>query len=192
MLNSLGNFLANSSGIYLTIAILGSVIFLIQSLLSFTGMGDHHDLDTEVLTGQDSMDAGAWDSFHLFTFRGIIAFLTFFGWSGYFWGDMGWLGFLIAVVCGVIMMFLTALMIYYLLKLQHSGTLETSDMIGKTGVVYLRIPANRDGYGQVTVSLDNRTRTINAMAENELKSGTPVKITEIINNDLFIVEPINQ
>lgn len=192
MLESIGNFFANSNGIYLTVAIIASVIFLAQSLLSFTGMGDTHDFDADISTGHDSMDHGAWDGLHLFTFRGVIAFLTFFGWSGYFWGDRGWLGFFIAIVCGAVMMFLTALLIFYMMKLQRSGTMTTADIVGKTGVVYLGIPANRGGHGKVTVSLSNRTRLINAMAESELKSGTPVKIIEVINNDLFIVEPITQ
>ncbi len=192
MLESIGNFFANSSGIYLTVAIVASVIFLAQSLLSFTGMGDTHDFDADFSTGHDTMDSGAWDSLHLFTFRGIIAFLTFFGWSGYFWSDLGWLGLFIAIVCGAVMMFLSALLIFYMMKLQHSGTRTTADIVGKTGVVYLGIPANRSGHGKVTVSLSNCTRLVNAMAQTELKSGTPVKIIEIVNNDLFIVEPITQ
>ncbi len=194
MIQEINSFLANSGNIYLTVAVIGSVIFLIQMVLTVTGLG-HHDMDMDVSTdatvGHEGLDAAhGWDGLHLFTFRGIVAFLTFFGWAGYFWGSLGWIGLFIALFAGALMMVITAFLVLGILKLQESGNIKMESLVGCKGVVYLTIPGDKKGKGQVTVSLPKCTRTINAVSSTELKTGVPVKITEIIDNDLFVVEAL--
>jgi amino acid transporter len=192
-MEQISNFLANSSGLYLTLAIIGSIVFIIQAILTLTGLGDSHDLDADISIGDDAMDiAGGWDGLHLFTFRGIVAFITFFGWAGYLWGDKGLAGFMIAVFAGVFMMVLTAFVVWGLLKLQHSGNIPTESLVNRHGVVYLSIPEGKTGKGKVTVSLPKCTRTVNAISETALKTGMPVKVTELLDGNIFVVEPLEK
>lgn len=192
-MEQIGSFLANANGFYLTLAIIGSIIFVIQAILTISGLGDSHDFDADISVGNESMDyLDGWDGLHVFTFRGIVAFITFFGWAGYFWGGKGWIGLGIAVFAGVLMMFLTGLVIWGLMKLQHSGNIRSESLVNQHGVVYLSIPGGRTGKGQVTVSLPKCTRTVSAVSETALKTGTPVKVTELLDGDIFIVEPLTK
>lgn len=193
MIDNIGNFLENAGGFYLVIAIIGSIIFIIQAILTISGLGHANDIDADISVGNDAMDdLSGWDGLHMFTFRGIVAFLTFFGWAGYFWGDKGWGGLIIAVLSGAAMMFLTGLVVWWLMKLQHSGNIPSEALLQEKGVVYLSIPGERKGKGQVTVSLSKCTRTVNALSDTELKTGTPVKVVEMIDNDLYIVEALTK
>lgn len=71
-----------------------SVILVIQLILTFTGLGGEKQIDSEDATDiqetgvreKSTYDARlkSWmaPAFHVFTMRNIIAFMTFFGWTG--------------------------------------------------------------------------------------------------------------
>ena len=194
MITEIGEFLAGAKQIYLFVAVVGSAIFIIQFIMSIARLGGDHSADYS----GDSGDIGGghdhghgFDALKLFTFRGVVTFLTFFGWSGYFWGEKGWSGFFISSGCGITMMFLTALAIFVLLKLQQSGNLDKQDFIGCTGVVYLGIPSERASGGRITVTLPDCTRNVAAISDIELKTGTPIKITGALDGNIFVVEKLN-
>ena len=185
MLQSIGNFLAGGSSYYLFIAIVGSTILVLQFIMSMAGLGntDTPDADFSV----DAHDLADIHGINFFSLKAIIAFVTFFGWGGFFWGHLGWSGLGIAFVCGVIMMVLSALVLSLMLKMQQSGNIRSADLVGRHGVVYLTIPADRKPGGLVTVSLDDRTRQVSARADLELKTGTDVRLESDLGGGVFLV-----
>ncbi len=60
------------------------------------------------------------------------------------------------------------------------------------GTVYLPIPAERSGEGKVQITIAGAVREFNALTEGEaLKTGTPIKVTEVVNESTLVVEPLN-
>jgi hypothetical protein len=176
---------------YWMLAVLGSCVFLIQTLLMLIfGHGGDGDVDVGGDFDADShVDTGFGD-FQLFSIRSMIAFITFFGWGGVIYGNGGWPGFIVAFVCGLLMMFITALGIFYLFKLQQSGNIYAADMLGKTASVYLKIPAGRSSTGKVTVYSGAGTREVLAVADIEIPNGASVKLVSQIDQNKFLVEKI--
>lgn len=175
--------------IYWSIALVGSVIFLITIILSFLG-GDASDdfggVDSEI-------DADTGIGFQFITFKNLIGFFTLFGWSGVACIDAGLsmpLTIIISTICGLIMMVVMAAMFYYMKKLDHSGTLDYKNAVGKVGEVYLTIGANRSKMGKVHVRIQEALRELEALTDSEtdLKSGSVIKVKAITENGILIVE----
>ena len=72
------NSLGSSLQIFWGISIIFSVLFVIQFVLSLIGLDFDSDTDTEAVGHDYSLDA----DFSLLSIRSIIAFFTFFGWTG--------------------------------------------------------------------------------------------------------------
>ena len=184
-----GAFLAGGKAhsIYWFLALFGTVFFAITCLLTICGLGglSDADLDSGDVT-MDHLDTGYLD-FNLFSIRSILAFITVFGWGGVLWGHHGFWGFLGAFAAGLFTMVLTALVIYWMMKLQYSGTIPGSAFIGCAGTVYLTIPAG-GGTGKVTVVLKSSTHELRACAGEELPTGTHVEVVKEISKGTFLVK----
>ena len=179
----------NLSSIYWGLAIFGSIFFGISCVLAIIGVGgldDGMDIDADGVS-LDHVDHGFLD-FNLFSIRSILAFLTVFGWGGVMWGDHGVWGFVGAFAAGLATMFLTALVIWGLMKLQSSGTISNRQFIGQTGAVYLSIPAGRSSPGKITVRLKGATHELKAVADEEIPTGSTVTVTEQLADSLFLVK----
>ena len=175
--------------IYWVFAIVGTVWLTISTILAFYGAGDHSGLDVDVDMDGDidipHVDTGFLD-LKIFSVRAILAFFTMFGWGGVVFGDRGWTGFFLSFFCGLVMMFLTALCMALVLKLQQNGTVKNSSLKGKTGVVYLSVPAGRVGRGLVTVAVNGASKEVSVISDNALDTGTSVVLKEYLGQDLFL------
>lgn len=198
IVDSVREFLSNSTDFYFYLAVVSTVIFVVQFCFAMIGGLDNdidcdhdidfdHDMDTDASDISDTDYSGIAD-INLFSIKSIIAFLMFFGWAGFFWGDKGYLGLGIALACGFTMMFLTSLVIFLLLKMQQSGNIKSGDLVGRVASVYLRIPGGRSGTGKITVKLDSCSREKKAIADEEINRGTAVLIKEHIQGDCYLVE----
>lgn len=176
--------------LYWGLAIGGSLFFVLNLItVSFGGVDNPAEIaDDSVLESPDMVDPG-FEAFHSLSLRAVLAFISVFGWSGVIWGKYGFWGFLAAFVFGLIAMSLTALAVWGMMKLQHSGNVKTDDFVGKTGTVYMQIPGG-SGHGKVTVTINGSTREVAAVSEEPLATGTPIKIVEVIDPSLFRVEKI--
>lgn len=193
LLNHIKEFLFGDYKVYLGLAIFGSVIFLIQLIVSmFMGSGDADvDGDGDVDFGEHA-DSG-FGEFRFFSLRSIIAFIMFFGWGGVIaWqhGVRGFACFSIAMAAGLSMMLITALMLYFLLKMQHSGNMLPEEFIDCTGTVYLKIPAGRVKIGKVTALVKGTSQEIIAIADEEIERGASVKIVKKVDGRRFLVKKI--
>ncbi|HBP06219.1 hypothetical protein FYJ85_13625 [Victivallaceae bacterium BBE-744-WT-12] len=185
-LTGIGEFLAGAGNLYLFIAVTGSVIFALQFIMTVAGIHSDVELDGAGFD-VDSHDISDIQGLNFFSLKAIVAFVTFFGWGGYFYGHLGWTGLAIAFGCGLIMMFLTALVVSLLLKMQQSGNITPAELVGQRGTVYLTVPAGRAPGGMVTVTLPGCTRQVSARADDELKTGTAVVISENLGGGSFLV-----
>ena len=190
-LTNISNFLADTRliSVYWGLAVFGTIFFGLTCLLAIFGIGgvdDGIDIDADGVS-LDHIDHGFLD-FNLFSIRSILAFLTVFGWCGVMWGHHGIWGFIAAFAAGIATMFLTALVIWGLMKLQSSGTIANRQFIGQTGSVYLGIPGGRSESGKITVRLKGATHELKAVADEAIPTGSAVTVVEQIADSLFLVQ----
>ena len=178
---------------YLFLAAAGSVFFVVQLIMTLAGGALEHGADADADASFELQDHGAFDlsGLKLLSVKSIISFVTFFGWAGFFWGGKGWTGFFISFGCGFLMMFLTALALWLLLKLQQSGTVEDKDCVGCPAIVYVAIPAGRQKGGQITITLPGGTRQSRAVADEAVPHGEAVTVCENLGPDLFLVKSLS-
>jgi hypothetical protein len=178
---------------YWGIALLGSVVFLIIFILTFIGGGDS-DMEADA-SDFEADDGGV--GFQFFTFKNIVAFFTIFGWTGVTCIDNDLstgLTLIISVIAGLLMMVLTSSLFFWMHKLAESGTLKMKNAIGVIGEVYLPIGAKRSKMGKVQIKVQGSLRELEAITDNEeeLKTGTMVKVTEIVSAELLLVETLSK
>jgi len=176
--------------IYWTIAIPASIAFLIQLVFAFIGGdsgSDLGDVDTEI-----ESDFGI--EFQFLTLRNLIAFFTIFSWTGIACLDSDFSNLetiLISFVAGIAMMLIMASLMYYLSKLQTSGTLNIKSAIGHTGTVYLPIPGERQGVGKVQLTIQGSLHELSAVTAHteSLPTSKLVRVTDVLEGNLLLVEP---
>lgn len=178
---------------YWIIALLSSLVFLFIFITTFIGGGD---ADMEADANDFEADDGGV-GFQFFTFKGIVAFFTIFGWSGVTCIDNGLttnLTILISTISGLIMMILTSSLFYWMHKMAESGTLKIKNAIGVICEVYLPIGANRSKMGKVQIKVQGSLRELEAITDDaeELKTGSMVKVTEILSAEILLVEKLSK
>lgn len=180
-------------------AIISSLVFLLQLLLTMIGMDsnsvDIHFDATDLSDPSDTtLDTGGGLS--LFSIRNLINFLLGFGWAGVslapYIGTTPLLP-LISLVVGI----LFVLMFFYIrkqtLKLETNGAFDITHTLHKTATVYLRIPPQRKGRGKIQITQNGTVQEIDAITDQpEIPSGTPVRILEIIDRQTVCVQRISQ
>jgi len=194
------NSLSNIEHIFLYIGIPATVILFLQTILTFIGgsgaeegaVDIPEDVDGDVDIDDTDVEGGG--ALHLFTVRNFIAFFTIFGWSGFAMsrGGSGTTpSIIVAVILGSVAMFLMALFFKMVLRLQSSGDVFTlNDAVGKTGVIFIPVPGNMEGYGKVHVVIGDKQRELKAVTSGDkLATGTTVTVHDV-SNDRLVVERI--
>jgi len=136
--------------VFWAIAIVFSVLFVIQFVFSLIGL----DMDADVDVSADGLDTGASleADFSVISSRGIIAFFTFFGWTGVLMLNAGGTtlsSIIAASAAGAAAMFIVGYMMWQFTKLDQEGNIDINDAIFNTGEVYLTIPAKDGGQGKL-------------------------------------------
>lgn len=186
-------FFANMDGtqqFYWYIAIGASVIFIIQTIMTFVGA----DADTGVDADFDGNLDGGDSPFQLFSLRNLINFLLGFGWAGvslYTAIENNVLLAIVAFLVGLLFIAFFFFIMRALLKLSEDNSFKIEDTIGKTADVYLSIPAAKTGKGKVFISVKGSTHELSAITNSvdEIKNGSLVKVVGI-EGDILIVSPL--
>ncbi len=193
---SLGNWwgtLSNMQQIFWAIAIVFSFLFLIQFLFSLIGL-DFDDADVSAPHGDHDHSLGT--DFNLISVRSIIAFFVMFGWAGVLLLNAGkavWTVVIFSGISGFVGMFIVAYLLFQLSKFDESGTTDLTDAIFETGEVYLSIPPAKSGNGKVHVKLKGALKELDAITEgNGLPTGSSVRILEVLDNNILLVESIDK
>ncbi len=175
------------------IAIASSLIFIVETILTFIGADVEMDTDIDVADGGFEGDP----SMNLYTFRNLVNFLLGMSWTAIILNHQiasKALLMLIAFAVGALLVAAVMYMFKWLSKMQQSGNINIfQSAAGCNGKVYLTIPAERKGTGKVQISINESIREYDALtdSETELKTGTAIKVVEVIDSSTLLVEEIN-
>lgn len=191
-MNDFINNLSALEQVYWITALIGSLVFVIILILTFVGGDMDSDMDADG-TDFESDDGGV--GFQFFTFKNLVAFFTIFGWAGIACINNGLstgLTILISAAAGLLMMFLTSLMFYWMTKLTASGTLKIKNAIGEVGEVYLPIGAKRSSIGKVQIKVQGSLRELEAITDHpeELPTSSIVKVSDVVSAEILLVEKL--
>jgi membrane protein implicated in regulation of membrane protease activity len=184
------NSLSPVQKVFLFCAVLGGALFIVRTILSLVGMGDH-DVDGGDFDVSET-HADADSSFRLFSLHGLTGFFMMFGLVGLGLSRQFWVPDIVAGVAGILAGLATTWVIGKLFqsmgKLQSDGTLRMSDAMGQQGKVYLTIPAS--GTGQVQVAFQGRVMMYDAVSADKktIKTGEPVVVIDIVGGNTLVVE----
>lgn len=179
--------------IFWGISLIFSILFLIQFVVSLFGF----DFDADIEADVGDADAGGGTNFDadfgLFSVRSIIAFFTFFGWTGVYLLNAGKsIGstVFLSSLSGMAAMVLVAYMLYQFAKLSQNGNVDLDTTLFQTGTVYLPIPANKEGIGKINVLVGNSIREMRAItAGDHIPNGKKVRVIEVMKENVLLVEP---
>ena len=178
----------------------GTLFFVLRVLLVLVaGLGSEgfdvdHDghIDTHAHDGVDSDTA-----FKLISFNSISGFAMMFGWAGltsYVQFALGpWISVVLAGLVGFLTMVLTAYMFKWAYKLTSDGAdFNLEQLVGKTGQVYQRIPA--DGQGKIQIGHNDMLREVFAQSESgkDIESFATVEVRRVISPTVVSVQRVEE
>src|SRR5687767_9072967 len=177
---------------FLTCALLGGAILVIQLLLGMLGIV-HDGLDSPGDSHDGHHLESAAEGLNLLSVRALSAGLGFFGVGGMAGLATG-LGLLaalpLAIALGLSATIGTAMITRAMLRLEDDGSVPIHGAVGSTGTVYLAIPGERTGAGKVLLTLQNRTVEYQAVtSERALPTGTPILVVDVVGPDTVDVVP---
>ena len=174
------------------IAIATSLIFLVETILTFIGID--HEMDTDFDMADGSFEADA--SMNLYTFRNLVNFLLGMSWTAILLKNSVTstaLLMIIAVIAGGLLVFAVMWMFKWLSQMQQSGNIDVFKLaVGCQGKVYLTIPAARAGAGKVQITINESVREYDAVTDSDtaIKTGTPVRVVEALDASTLLVEEL--
>lgn len=174
------------------ITLSASLIFVIQTIMTFLGLGDH-DADFDMDTSDGSFDADP--SMNLLTFRNLVNFCLGFGWTAVLMHEKiqsNALLIIVSVIVGILLVTVVMWIFKWLSGMQQTGNIDVhKSAVGCEGKVYLTIPGERKGEGKVQITINNAVREYDAVTDGEtIKTGTAIKVTEVINDYTMLVEEL--
>lgn len=180
------------------ITLTASLIFIIQSVMTFIGAdagdgGIDADFDGgDIPTDMDaSSDMGT--GMGLLTFRNFVNFFLGFGWTAVLLREKivsTTLLMVVAVLVGIVLVIAVMYLFKWLSSMQQSGTVNVyKQAVGCLGKVYLTIPAARSGAGKVQITIGGAVREYDALTDGEqLATGANIKVTEALDDHTLLVE----
>jgi hypothetical protein len=208
--------------VYAICAAVGATILVCQFVMTLMGLGhDHGDfgggdghfelgghgdahagVGHDVHAGDDGHGHGSdqhissnW-LFGIITFRTVVAALAFFGLVGLagMSSELGRLPTLAAAIAaGVAAMYLVHWMMQGLHRLAEDPSVRIQGTVGRSGSVYLRIPANKTGAGKVTVVVHGQSIEFQAMTPHEaIPTGAKVRVVGVLDRETVEVEPLGE
>lgn len=192
------------------ITLSASLIFIIQSVMTFLGAdgGSDFDINSDV----DVPDGGLGDlpedasapidgaaahgsGMGLLTFRNFVNFFLGFGWSAILLQDSiksTTLLMIVSIIIGVALVFAVMMLFQWLSRMQQAGNIDVyKQAVGCEGKVYLSIPAERSGSGKVQININSSVREYDAQTEGgALPTGTSIRVVEVLGATTLLVEPL--
>ena len=174
------------------ITLSASLIFVIQTVMTFLGLGDH-DADFGLDTSDGSFDADP--SMNLLTFRNLVNFCLGFGWTAVLMHEKiqsNALLIIVSVIVGILLGTVVMWIFKWLSGMQQTGNIDVHrSAVGCEGKVYLTIPGERKGEGKVQITINNAVREYDAVTDGEtIPTGKAIKVTEVINDYTLLVEEL--
>tara|TARA_B100000963_G_C22458948_1_gene594735 strand:- start:326 stop:901 length:576 start_codon:yes stop_codon:yes gene_type:complete len=175
---------------FVGIGAVSSAILFIQMLIVLAGgYLDIPDLDFDIA------ETGEGGATGMFSIRGIGSFFTGFGWTGASVLDSGGsmtLAIAAATIVGLLVLFGFVSMMRWLQSLREEGNINYENAIGQVGSVYVPIPPNREGLGQIEVKVQSRVSTVRAISDHpeRLENRVAVRVMELVDDRTLLVEKL--
>lgn len=181
-----------------SVTLTASLVFIIQSILTFVGADADSNFDVDVDTSMDGSDLSNIDGgSNLYTFRNFVNFILGFGWSAILLQDsitsVPVLIF-VSVLIGIALVAAVMYLFKWLSTMQQSGNINLQkSAAGCEGKVYLTIPAARSGAGKVQITINGAVREYDAVTENDapLKTGVSIRVVDAVDANTLLVEESN-
>jgi membrane protein implicated in regulation of membrane protease activity len=170
--------------------------FTVFNLL-FGGDADGGDLDGDVgdadggdFDGDHDGDGGDGHGPGLLSIRGISFLLTGFGGVAFismYFTEKVFVSSLFGLLGGWPFALVCLAMYRVFVRQEASSMVSAEDFVGATGTVVTSIP--QGGLGEVTLLVAGQQTTKSAVAQGELKTGTPIRVKTYLG-DRVSVEPL--
>lgn len=174
------------SQLYWLISVFASVIQVFLLLGTFLGHGSDFD------HGADAHDGASSEGIKLLSMRVLVAFFVGFGWAGVLAQRQSMPPaptLVMASVSGLIFMFLIFATMRMLMAMRHDGSLRYENAIGLQGKVYVTVPPQRHGIGQIELLLQGRLITADAITDSPqpLPPQSGIEVTQLVPPNTFVV-----
>jgi hypothetical protein len=191
--------LFQSPALWFTVpALLGTGVFLLKLSMVLIGVDHHGDGDVSGAGdghGDGHHDADPTGGFKLVSVQAAFGFIMGFGWSGlaclksFEWSPaMSVVG---GLVGGLGFGFIVSLMLNATRKMESSGNLMMTSVVGHEGSVYANVPAKGEGRGQVRIVAGTRERIVTATSDGPaVNTGARVRIVHANADNSIIVTPV--
>jgi len=178
--------------IYWVMALVSSLFFAFIVVLTFLG-GDADD----VASADAEVDGDMGIGFQFFTVKNLIGFFTIFSWAGLasiHAHHATSITILISSISGLVMMSIMALLFYGMSKMVEDGSLKMKNAIGAIGEVYLPVQKERGSIGKIQIKVQGSLRELEALTDEpeDLQRGAVIKVIEIINDEILLVEKLKK
>lgn len=194
--------------LFLILAMLGGTFMVVQFVLTLIGFGGDLDIADDLPEGEADASFGAdpelgdhgvghgnystW-LFGVISVKTLTAAAAFFGLAGCAASAAELSApaqIVLASLAGVGAMYGVHWLMRTMMRFSEDGTVRIERSIGKEGVVYLTVPANKSGAGKVHFKLQNRLLEYAAVTSHDepLRTGAKVKIVGVTGSTLE-VEP---
>ena len=171
------------TSMYFSLAVIMTVLFILKLVIfSVSGMDD----GSGDLVGTD-VDA----NFSFISLQSILAFLMGFGWSGYSAIKFNLsvnVSVVLAVIGGLVLMFLSAYLMFLTKKLNFTPKYDLTTIVEKTGTAYTRFDGK--GSGKIQIEFNGRLETFDAWneTENAIESFKQIKVVKVVDDKIFVEE----
>lgn len=191
---SLGLWNDNSvaSWIFWAIGSIGLLLIILQAIFGiFVG----HDGDATGASGSVDLHGGHGGGASVVSLKTISAMFLGFGFGGALMMSLGFSAGLAAVGgIGIGILFGGAYFVLMnsLYRLRSDGTTVLTDAVNHSGTVYMRIPGNATGSGEIQVSFGGRLQNVRAYTRGQgLNTGTAVKVVALHGDNALLVEKLS-
>ena len=130
------------------------------------------------------------------TIRGALAFFSTGGWPLDLFAESMpvWLAVILSILTGAVASILLAYAMRAAMKLESSGNLHYQTAVGKTAVVYIRIPKELTGKGKVLFNHQGKMVEVDAVTKGkeDIISKREVKIVGLQDETTLVVKKIEE
>jgi len=172
-------------------ALIGTGGYALRLLLAAIGVGGDGDSTDAAASHEGHADlAGA-----ALSIQGFLTFLMGFGWGGlggYRGSDLSaGVSALLGVGCGLVLVAVMVLLLQASRRLQSSGNMSLTQLVGCEGEACTSIPAAGQGRGQIVTVIGDRQRFAYAVADGvEIPSRTRVAVVRTNGDNTVTVRPL--
>lgn len=170
--------------IFWTIGLFALVLFLLKLFVFMVTGGDSEvESDFDCISETET-------SFDFLSVQSVLAFLTAFGWCGYFTLKNSTFGetfaLIIAFITGFICMWFSAFLMFNIKKLNHTVKADINELNGKKGRAYTDFAPN--GNGDIEITLNNKLSILSAVnvSNEEIRAFLDIKVEKIEDGKIYI------